>query len=88
MRFVLSVDGKDMVLDERQLHGVMFILDNCEELRQVYKGDGKGSRGGSLQYVDELHPVDQRGGFTVKPLSDQYYDTIKLVAKLAKDDKS
>ena len=88
MRFLLSVDGKDMVLDERQLHGVMFILDNCEELRQVYKGNGAGNRGNNNAYVDELHPVDQRGGFTVKPLSDQYYDTIKLVAKLAKDDKS
>lgn len=85
MRFLLSVDGKDMVLDERQLHGVMFILDNCEELKQVYKGDGKGTRGTNSQYVDELHPLDPRGGLTVKPLSDNYYDTIKLVAKLAKD---
>lgn len=84
MRFLLSVDGKDMVLDERQLHGVMFILDNCEEMRQVYKGDGKGTRGSGKQYVDELHPVDPRGGFSAKPLSDKYYDTLKLVAKLAK----
>jgi len=85
MRFLLSVEGKDMVLDERQLHGVLFILDHCEELRQVYKGHGKGSRGDNLQYVDELHPVDPRGGFAAKPLPDQYYDTLKLVAKLAKD---
>jgi hypothetical protein len=85
MRFLFSVDGKDLVLDEHQLKTVMDILDNCEELKQVYKGDGKGSRGSSLQYVDELHPLDLRGGLTVKPLSDNYYDTIKLVAKLAKD---
>ena len=85
MRFLLSVDGKDMVLDERQLHGVMFILDNCEELRQVYKGNGAGNRGNNNAYVDELHPVDPRGGFNVKPLDDNYYDTIKLVAKLAKE---
>ena len=82
MRFLLNVDGKDIVLDERQLHGVMFILDNCEEMRQVYKGDGKGTRGSTMQYTDELHPIDPRGGFSVKPLSDQYYDTLKLVAKL------
>ena len=85
MRFLLSVDGKDMVLDERQLHGVMFILDHCEELRSVYKGNGTGNRGNNNAYVDELHPVDPRGGFNVKPLDDNYYDTIKLVAKLAKE---
>ena len=82
MRFLLNVEGKDMVLDERQLHGVMLILDNCEEMRQQYKGDGKGVRGSSLQYADELHPVDPRGGFGVKPLSDNYYETLKLVSKL------
>ena len=85
MRFLLSVEGKDMVLDDRQLHGVMAILNGCEELRQVYKGDGKGTRGGNSQYVDELHPLDPRGGFGVKPLDEEYYDTLKLVAKLAKD---
>jgi hypothetical protein len=85
MRFLLNVDGKEMVLDERQLHGVMFILDNCEELRQVYKGDGKGSRGSGNQYVDELQSLDPRGAFAVKPLSDNYYETLKLVAKLAKE---
>ena len=82
MRFLLSVDGKDMVLDERQLHGVMFILDNCEELKQVYKGDGKGTRGTGNQYADEILPLDPRGAFDVKPLSDTYYDALKLVAKL------
>jgi hypothetical protein len=85
MRFLLSVDGKDMVLDERQLADVLAILDGCEELKQVYKGDGKGTRGSSSQYVDELHPLDPRGGLTVKPLPDNYYDTLKLVAKLAKE---
>ena len=85
MRFVLTVDSKDMVLDERQLHGVTFILDNCEEMRQVYKGDGKGSKGDRNQYADEIHKLDPRGAFAVKPLSDNYYETLKLVAKLAKE---
>ncbi|CAB4123523.1 hypothetical protein UFOVP48_21 [uncultured Caudovirales phage] len=84
MRFLLSVDGKDMVLDDHQLDTVMAILNSCEELKQQYKGDGKGSRGSSNQYTDELHPVDPRGGFTVKPLDEEYYETLKLVAKLAK----
>jgi len=85
MRFLLTVDGKNILLDERQLHEVMFILDNCEELKEIYKGDGKGSRGSTKAYVDELHPIDQRGGFGVKPVSDNYYETLKLVAKLAKE---
>ena len=85
MRFVLTVDSKDMVLDERQLHGVMFILDHCDELQQVYKGDHKGTRGTNNQYVDELRPMDPRGTFSVKVVDENYYDTIKLVAKLAKE---
>ena len=85
MRFLFSVEGKDMVLDERQLADVLAILNVCEELRSVYKGNGTGNRGNNNAYVDELHPVDPRGGFNVKPLDDNYYDTIKLVAKLAKD---
>lgn len=85
MRFLLNVDGKDMVLDERQLAAVMAILNGCEELLQVYKGDHKGTRGTNNQYVDELRPMDPRGAFSVKVVDDNYYDTIKLVAKLAKD---
>ena len=84
MLFVLSVDGKDMVLTERQLDSVLSILNTCEEMKQVYKGDGKGSRGSSLQYVDELHSMDPRGGFAVKPLDEPYYDALKLVSKLGK----
>ena len=86
MRFLFSVEGKDMVLDERQLADVLAILNVCEELKQVYKGHGKGSRGDNLQYIDELHPVDPRGVFAVKPLDNNYYDTLKLIAKLAKPD--
>jgi hypothetical protein len=74
-----------MVLDEHQLRDVMQILDNCEEMRQVYKGQGKGSRGDNLQYVDEIQKLDPRGAFAVKPMSDNYYETLKLVAKLAKE---
>ena len=85
MKFVLVIDSKDVVLDERQMQDVMQILDNCEELRQVYKGQGKGARGDNLQYTDEIHKFDPRGAFTVKPLPDNYYDTLKLTAKLAKE---
>jgi hypothetical protein len=84
MRFLLSVDGKDMVLTEHQLAEVLAVLNTCEEMKQVYKGDNKGSRGPTLQYVDEINPMDPRGGFTVKPLDDPYYDTLKLVGKLGK----
>lgn len=85
MRFVLSVDGKDMVLTELQLDSVISILNGCEELMQVYKGDHKGTRGTNNQYVDELRPMDPRGTFSVKVVDENYYDTIKLVAKLAKE---
>jgi hypothetical protein len=71
-----------MVLTERQLDSVLSILNSCEELRSVYKGDSKGNRGNNNNYMDELHPMDPRGGFTVKPLDDDYYETLKLVAKL------
>lgn len=84
MRFLLNFDSKDLVLTERQLDSVLSVLNTCEELRQVYKGHGQGSRGDNLQYVDELHPIDPRGGFAVKPLDEAYYDTLKLVSKLAK----
>ena len=82
MRFLLNVNGKDLVLTDRQLHDVMGLLDKCEEMKQVYKGDGKGTRGTGNQYADEITPLDPRGAFDVKPLSDTYYDTLKLVAKL------
>jgi hypothetical protein len=85
MRFVLTIDSKDMVLDEHQLRDVMQILDKCEEMRQVYKSDGSGTRGDRNQYADEIHKLDPRGAFQVKPLADNYYDTLKLVAKLAKE---
>jgi len=85
MKFVFKVDDKEIVLDERQLQLVLDVLDSCEELRQVYKGDGKGSRGPNNQYIDEIHPLDPRGAFQVKPLSETYYDALKLVNTLGKN---
>lgn len=82
MRFLLSVNGKDLVLTDRQLHDVMGILDKCEEVVQVYKGEGKGTRGNKNSYVDEIQRLDPRGAFDVKPMPEEYYDTLKLVAKL------
>jgi len=82
MRFVLSVNGKDLVLTDRQLYDVMSILDKCEEVVQVYKGEGNGTRGNKNNYVDEIQKLDPRGAFDVKPMPDEYYDTLKLVAKL------
>jgi len=73
-----------MVLTEHQLGSVLAILNGCEEMKQTYKGDNKGSRGPTLQYADEILQMDSRGGFTVKPLDNNYYDTLKLVNKLGK----
>ena len=84
MRFVLSVNSKDVVLTETQLQEVLTILDKCELMNQVYKGHGNGTRGDNLQYIDELTTLDPRGGFEVKPIPDAYYDTMKLVSKLNK----
>ena len=82
MQFVLCVNGKDIVLNDRQLTDVLAILDKCEELKQEYRGDGKGTRGTSNQYADTLVPLDPRGAFDVKPLMSGYYETLKLVGKL------
>ena len=82
MRFLLNVNGKDLVLTDVQLYETMRLLDKCEELKQVYKGDNKGTRGSSMQYADEVTPLDPRGAFDVKVLMDDYYEALKLVAKL------
>lgn len=82
MKHLIEIAGITILLDPDALAAVYKILDTCEHIEQTYKGDNKGNRGSSMQYIDEIKPVDPRGWLKTTVMSQDYYDTIKLVAKL------
>jgi hypothetical protein len=82
MKHLIEIAGITLLLDPDALAAVYKILDTGEQIEQTYKGDGKGNRGSSMQYIDEIKPVDPRGWLKTTVMSQDYYDTLKLVNNL------
>jgi len=82
MKHLFDIDGRTLILDTYTLEAVYKILDTCEYIEQTYKGDNKGTRGDRMQYIDEIKPLDARGWLKTTVMSQDYYDTLKLIPKL------
>ena len=82
MKHLFDIDGRTLILDTHTLEAVYKILDTCEHIEQTYKGDNKGTRGDRMQYIDEIKTLDPRGWLKTTVMSQDYYDTLKLIPKL------
>lgn len=79
MRFIVTVGTTKFILDHAQLAALVGALDGAEQIEQKHVGAGKGTSGYSQSYIDLLRVKPVSEAFTVQPLPDSEYNTIKLV---------
>lgn len=85
MKFILKLNGADVLVSANDLERIADILANAERLKDESVGKNKGTHGYDMNYVHHLVPFNLLGDFAVQVMSDDQYETIKLVTKLAKE---
>lgn len=86
MKFKMTVNGHNILVDANQLETIVGTLSVAEHLTETHVGNNQGTQGYQNAYVPAIKPVITHELFTVAPISEDYIDTIKLTMKL--DDNS
>ena len=82
MKFKLTVNGHNILLDVRELNILIDMLSSAEHLTETHVGNNQGSQGYQNAYVPVIKPVVPHELFTVSPMNQDYIDTIKLTMKI------
>lgn len=86
MKFKMTINGHNVLVDAGQLEILTDMLACAEHLTETHVGNYQGSQGYNNAYVPVIKPVVTHELFTVSPVNQDYIDTVKLTMKL--DDNS
>lgn len=86
MKFKMTINGHNVLVDAGQLEILTDMLSHAEHLTETHVGNYQGSQGYNNAYVPVIKPVVTHELFTVSPVNQDYIDTVKLTMKL--DDNS
>ena len=82
MKFRLTVNGNNLLLDMQQLEKIVDVLADTEHLTESHVGTNQGSQGYQNAFVPIIRPVVPNDLFNVVAINQDYIDTIKLSMKL------
>ena len=85
MKFKLTINGHQILVDTQQLGHIVDTLASAEFLTETHVGTNMGSQGYQNAYVPAIKPVVTHELFTVAPMNQDLIDTIKLSMKLNDD---
>ena len=86
MRYLVSINGKNVVLTQHQLEILMIAVQDADLMDQKHVGKGKGSQGYDNAYVPTIESKQPHEWLQANIVSDDFIDTIKLTMKLDKDE--
>lgn len=76
MKYLIKIDGIEVVLDQDRMDAVLDLLVGAEKLYEHYAGTGKGDDGGN--YIKLLRPYEAHTDMPVRLMHDGVYTTRKL----------
>ena len=82
MKFRLTVNGNNLLLDIHQLEKIVDILADTEHLTESHVGNNQGSQGYQNAFIPVIRPVVPNDLFNVVAINQDYIDTIKLTMKV------
>ena len=86
MKFKMTINGHNVLVDAGQLEILTDMLSHAEHLTETHVGNYQGSQGYNNAYVPVIKPIVTHELFAVSPVNQDYIDTVKLTMKL--DDNS
>ena len=86
MKFIVKIDGVEVLLDGAQVESLTAILQNCDKLYDKTVDKGQGTHGYNNCYVHHLKPFNCAESLSLKVMPTEQYEAIKLITKLHKED--
>jgi len=85
MKFIVNIENQKILLTLEQMGSIVKMLEGAEMLTNKYVGGTQGEDGtGYIKLIEQYSAADSLG---VHILSDEYYETRKLVTKLHMESK-
>ena len=85
MKFIVNIENQNILLTFEQMNSIVKMLEGAETLTKKYVGDKQGEDGTAyLKLIEQYSAADSLG---VHIISDEYYETRKLVTKLHMESK-
>jgi len=82
LKFRLTVNGNNLLVDIHQLETIVDTLADAEHLTESHVGTNLGSQGYQNSFVPVIKPVVANDLFNVVAINQDYIDTIKLTMKI------
>jgi hypothetical protein len=86
MRFTFTVGGTKLVMTAEQLEAMTHILEGCEMVYDHSVGKDLGTHGYNNSYIHHIKPYNINDSLEVKVMTNEQYESTKLVTKLNKED--
>lgn len=83
MKIRLKIADRDVLLSTAQYEAILEILQDSDELRDKYVGQGKGENG--TNYIRIIRPVDVAEDISVRTMPEGEYEAIRLKVKMNPD---
>lgn len=82
MKFIVRIDGHDVLLNAVQVEALTNILQDCEMLIDKSVGKNEGTHGYNMSYVHIVKQFVCWEGLTMKAMPQEHIDALKLITKL------
>jgi aerobic-type carbon monoxide dehydrogenase small subunit (CoxS/CutS family) len=82
VKFRLTVNGNNLLVDINQLETIIDVLADAEHLTESHVGTNLGSQGYQNSFVPVIKPVVANDLFNVMAINQNYIDTVKLTMKI------
>lgn len=86
MKYVLTIDSKDVLLTNEQVENLVAIIDGAEVVKAEYVGNGKGENGSS--YIKLLDRPKLMDLLSFKVMSDVEYGALVTLTEVHKQEKN
>lgn len=86
MRFIVKIDGVEVLLTAPQVEALTHILQNADKLYDKSVGKDLGTHGYQMNYVHHIKPFNCAESLTLKVMPQEQYEATKLVTKLSKEE--
>jgi hypothetical protein len=86
MKFIIKIEGTEVLLDGAQVEALTNILQNCEKLYDKNVEKGQGTHGYNNCYIHHLKPFNCSESLNLKVMPTDQYEATKLITKLNKED--
>lgn len=86
MKFIVNVDGTQMLMSYESMQELSKVFASCEKLVDYHVDKDKGTHGYNMSYIHHIKPFNLTEDFKVKMMDDEQYEATKLITKLNKED--